>query len=154
MFAKKSLGQNFLNSPRVVSAIVTAGELKEGDVVLEIGPGKGVLTKELLKTPAHIKTIEKDDRLIPMLSQTFEKEIHGGRLEIIHGDILEIDIESSPDGEAINRRITHAPLIISTKIKTTGKSRRINPQLNKPRMRHNCRHPCMIPIKNNFMSSS
>jgi len=94
MFAKKSLGQNFLNSPRVVSAIVTAGELKEGDVVLEIGPGKGVLTKELLKTPAHIKTIEKDDRLIPMLSQTFEKEIHGGRLEIIHGDILEIDIDN------------------------------------------------------------
>ncbi|MEK7607473.1 MAG: 16S rRNA (adenine(1518)-N(6)/adenine(1519)-N(6))-dimethyltransferase RsmA [Patescibacteria group bacterium] len=87
-FAKKSLGQNFLISPRVVGAIVAAGNLKEREIVLEIGPGKGTLTRALLEAGAHVRAIEKDDRLIPILAKVFEKEIANGKLELIHGDVM------------------------------------------------------------------
>ena len=87
-FAKKSLGQNFLTSPRIVDAIIHAGDLKVGETVLEIGPGKGILTRALLLAGAHIKAIEKDDRLIPILAEKFKREISLGKLELIHGDVM------------------------------------------------------------------
>ena len=93
IFAKKSLGQNFLTSPRVVDAIATAGNLSPKDTVIEIGPGKGVLTKALLLSGATVKAIEKDDRLIPILEKEFSQEIANGKLELIHGDIMEMDVE-------------------------------------------------------------
>ncbi|MBX4209422.1 16S rRNA (adenine(1518)-N(6)/adenine(1519)-N(6))-dimethyltransferase RsmA [Candidatus Parcubacteria bacterium] len=95
LFAKKSLGQNFLITPRVVEAIALAGDLHEGETAIEIGPGKGVLTRALLEKGARVKAIEKDDRLIPVLSEEFKKEIADGRLDLIHGDILEMDIDAS-----------------------------------------------------------
>ena len=49
MRAKKSLGQNFLKSSSVVREIVKAGEIKKGDAILEIGPGRGILTEKLLE---------------------------------------------------------------------------------------------------------
>jgi 16S rRNA (adenine1518-N6/adenine1519-N6)-dimethyltransferase len=87
--AKKSLGQNFLHAPQVVSLMVHNAELKTGDTVLEVGPGKGVLTEKLLQTGARVVAVEKDDRAIPFLSDKFKKEIEKGQLELIHADILE-----------------------------------------------------------------
>ncbi len=95
MKAKKSLGQNFLTSTAAVHHMVTASGAKKGDSVLEIGPGKGVLTKALLTTGAHVIVVEKDDRMIPLLSETFSKEITNKQLIVIQGDILNIDIESA-----------------------------------------------------------
>ena len=86
--AKKSLGQNFLNSEGALSSIIEAGKVKKGDIVLEIGPGKGALTKNLLKTGAKVFAIEKDDRLIPVLEELFAKEIKNGKFTLIHGDVL------------------------------------------------------------------
>ncbi len=94
MFQKKSLGQNFLKSPKIIGDIVLASGVKTSDNVLEIGPGDGILTKELLKTGANVVTVEKDDRLIPILSEKFSKEISSGQLKIIHADILDLDIDS------------------------------------------------------------
>lgn len=94
--AKKSLGQNFLISPRVVEAIAAAGNLRPNDLVIEIGPGKGVLTAALLKAGARVRAVEKDDRLIPLLETAFANETTTGKLEIIHGDIL----EEGKDGDA------------------------------------------------------
>lgn len=91
--AKKSLGQNFLISPRVVEAIVLAGEIKEGEHILEIGPGKGVLTRALLRAKAHVKAIEKDNRLIPQLSQEFKTELAEKKFELFHRDVLDIKDE-------------------------------------------------------------
>jgi len=91
MRAKKSLGQNFLKSKAVLADIILASELKSSDTVLEIGPGKGVLTEALLGTGAKVVAVEKDDRLIPLLQEKFAKEISGGKLKLIHGDALEID---------------------------------------------------------------
>ena len=94
IFAKKSLGQNFLNSDGALSAIILAGKVSKGDTVLEIGPGKGALTRKLLETGAKVYAIEKDDRLIPVLEELFAKEIKTGKLTLIHGDVLEFSPSS------------------------------------------------------------
>ena len=93
MRAKKSLGQNFLISPRVSQMIANAGDIETGENVVEIGPGKGALTKELLVAGAKVIAVEKDSSLIPLLEEKFAKEISEKRLEIISGDALgEIDV--------------------------------------------------------------
>ena len=86
--AKKSLGQNFLKSHAALKKMVSAGNVSASDTVLEIGPGKGALTKEILATGAHVIAIEKDDRLIPLLQELFAAEIQNGQLELVHGDAL------------------------------------------------------------------
>jgi 16S rRNA (adenine1518-N6/adenine1519-N6)-dimethyltransferase len=88
---KKSLGQNFLTSVPARIAIIEAGELTASDTVLEIGPGKGFLTKGLLESGAHVVGLEKDRELIPVLSDTFAPEIANKQLTLIEGDALEFD---------------------------------------------------------------
>lgn len=85
--AKKSLGQNFLTSRAVIRDIVDAAGVKEGNDVLEIGPGRGALTEALLSRGARVTAIEKDERLIPVLEKRFEKEIGEGRLKLLCADI-------------------------------------------------------------------
>lgn len=91
MRAKKSLGQNFLNSKTVAQEIVRSALLLSSDTVLEIGPGKGFLTAELLKTGARIIAVEKDDRLIPYLQEKFADEIAKGKFTLIHDDITNFE---------------------------------------------------------------
>ncbi len=86
--AKKSLGQNWLNSPSAINKIVVAGEIKPADTILEIGPGRGALTKALLATDAKVVAIEKDHQLISDLENTFEPELKNGQLQLLEGDIL------------------------------------------------------------------
>lgn len=88
--AKKSLGQNFLNAKGVARDIVAAAKLTPADTVLEIGPGKGFLTTELLASGSHVIAIEKDDRMIPILEETFAGAIQQKQLTLIHGDIVEM----------------------------------------------------------------
>lgn len=87
--AKKSLGQHFLNSKSVLDKIVSAANLKEGDIVLEIGPGTGVLTEALLRSGAKVTAVEKDARACALLKDRFKDEIASGRLVLVEGDILE-----------------------------------------------------------------
>ncbi len=94
MQAKKSLGQNFLASRAHVRAIADAGEVRKGDVVLEVGPGRGILTEELLARGARVAAVEKDDRLIEPLKERFVGEIAARRLKLFHGDILELTPKS------------------------------------------------------------
>ena len=89
--AKKSLGQHFLRSASAVREIVAAGELSAGEVVLEIGPGEGVLTRALLATGAKVIAVEKDSDLIPLLSETFKDEMASGMFTLIEGDVLEFE---------------------------------------------------------------
>ena len=89
--AKKSLGQNFLKSKLIAKKIVSAGKLQKGDTVLEIGPGKGMLTEYLLETGEKVVAVEKDDLLIGLLSERFAKELKSGQFGLIHKDILEFD---------------------------------------------------------------
>lgn len=87
---KKSLGQNFLRSTSIVKKIALSADLVPGEIVLEIGPGKGILTRALLDAGAHVVAVEKDDRLISELRETFASELANGTFELIHGDILEL----------------------------------------------------------------
>lgn len=84
--AKKSLGQNFLSDRRYLTPILEAAELAPSDIVLEIGPGKGVLTEALAGRTGCVVAVELDDRLIAPLRQRFADRPH---VHILHGDILE-----------------------------------------------------------------
>ncbi|HXK37795.1 MAG TPA: 16S rRNA (adenine(1518)-N(6)/adenine(1519)-N(6))-dimethyltransferase RsmA [Candidatus Paceibacterota bacterium] len=85
--AKKTLGQHFLRSDKAIREIVEAGHIVPGDVILEIGPGEGVLTEALLSTGAHIIAIEMDQRCIPILHERFKKEEGEGRFQLLEGDV-------------------------------------------------------------------
>jgi 16S rRNA (adenine1518-N6/adenine1519-N6)-dimethyltransferase len=87
---KKSLGQNFLTSLDTVKKIVSTGNVAPGDIVCEIGPGKGVLTRELLLVGAQVIAIEKDDSLYAHLSEVFKDEIQRGKLTLVHADVLDV----------------------------------------------------------------
>ena len=93
IFAKKSLGQNFLKSKTALLAMIKAGEITNKDTVLEIGPGKGVLTEKLLETGAKVIAVEKDDRLIEVLNEKFATETQKDQFTLIHGDILDMNLE-------------------------------------------------------------
>ena len=86
--AKKSLGQHFLRSDRALREIVEAAALSPDDVVLEIGPGEGVLTAELLRHAGRVIAIEKDEELFVHLSERFVNEIDSKKLILIQGDVL------------------------------------------------------------------
>jgi 16S rRNA (adenine1518-N6/adenine1519-N6)-dimethyltransferase len=92
---RKSLGQNFLKSALALRKIVEAGRLEAGELVLEIGPGKGALTSALLATGARVLAVEKDPELFEFLRVKFEKEIKSRTLVLILGDILELDISET-----------------------------------------------------------
>ncbi|MBA3733113.1 ribosomal RNA small subunit methyltransferase A [Patescibacteria group bacterium] len=98
MHTKKSLGQHFLNSPQIISDIVKASMIDKDEIVIEIGPGEGVLTKALLESGAKVIAIEKDDRLIPELHKSFMKEIALKQLQIVHADILDVEIPHIAEG--------------------------------------------------------
>jgi 16S rRNA (adenine1518-N6/adenine1519-N6)-dimethyltransferase len=116
MLKKKSLGQNFLKSPKIVGDIVLAGKVKSEDTVLEIGPGEGAMTKELLKFALKVITIEKDHRLIPILEEKFKEEIKLGRLEIIEADILDFDISNKEFVKNPYKIIANIPYYITGQI--------------------------------------
>ena len=68
---KKGLGQNFLTDPTVCPAIAGKSEI-DGEGVIEIGPGAGVLTRELAKRAKKVVAIELDTRLMPILAETLD----------------------------------------------------------------------------------
>ncbi len=85
MTPKKSLGQHFLHDPRILGRIADAAGIKPGDRVLEVGPGRGALTAELLARGAQVTAIEKDPDLIPALRARFST------LRLAQGDALAED---------------------------------------------------------------
>ena len=88
---KKSLGQHWLNSPKALREMVESADIAAGDIVLEIGPGKGVLTRSLLAVAEKVVAIEKDRECIAFLQEEFGTDIASGKLEIIDGDVLKFD---------------------------------------------------------------
>src|SRR5438552_2584496 len=84
---RKSLGQHFLMHPRIAERIVAAAGLERGETVLEVGPGRGILTRALLARVGRVVAVETDGALVAALKDSFAPEIREGRLEIIEGDI-------------------------------------------------------------------
>ncbi len=100
MFPKKSLGQNFLTSEAAVFKSVQAAQIVPGETVLEVGPGKGVLTRALLDAGAHVIAIEKDHELIGRLSTDFAAEIASSKMKLVEADALTVTPESLGLGTA------------------------------------------------------
>ena len=89
-FFKKSLGQNFLTDGNIVRKIISALDVREDDVIVEIGPGLGALTDELVKLPNRIIAIEKDDRFATRLNARYDLP----NVSVIHGDALKYDFST------------------------------------------------------------
>lgn len=85
----KSLGQNFLIDENILRKIVDGARIGKGDRVLEIGPGVGTMTQELARRAERVVAVEIDKALLPILSETLAEFPN---VEIIHGDILKLDM--------------------------------------------------------------
>lgn len=107
MHAKKSLGQNFLMHARIAERIALSAKLGPNAVVFEIGPGTGMLTRELLKLAKKVIAIEADAELFEKLQGDFADEISSGHLELVHGDIRTFDIASLSKGYALVANIPY-----------------------------------------------
>ena len=88
--ADKKLGQNFLISDEAVSKIIDSSDITENDLVIEIGPGLGTLTKELLERAGKVICIELDPRMVKILKERFSLY---DNFEIIYEDVLKVDLE-------------------------------------------------------------
>ncbi len=87
---KKSLGQNFLTDEHALAQIVASAGVTRDDVVLEIGPGLGSLTRHLAQAARHVVAVEIDRMLIPPLESVIAREAYPN-VSIVPGDILQID---------------------------------------------------------------
>jgi len=91
----KKMGQNFLISKEPLKKMIAAAELKKNDVVLEIGPGFGVLTTELAPRVGQLIVVEKDKRLAEFLHKNIKTKKHK-KIKIINNDVLKLLITDYP----------------------------------------------------------
>jgi len=89
---KKSLGQHFLTSEIVPKWMCEAGAVAGGDTVFEIGPGLGMLTKEILARGAKVIALEADKRAIELLQEQYAEQITEGNLLLHHGDARTLNL--------------------------------------------------------------
>ena len=104
----KRLGQNFLIDPNIVRKIVALAELSPNDHVLEIGPGRGILTEALSRTAGRVTAIEVDSRLHAYL-ETKQAELPN--VELVCDDALAYPVENLPMGTIV---VANLPYYIST----------------------------------------
>ncbi|XP_015866369.2 ribosomal RNA small subunit methyltransferase [Ziziphus jujuba] len=88
----KSKGQHILKNPLLVDSIVQKSGIKSTDVVLEIGPGTGNLTKKLLEAGKMVIAVEVDPRMVLELQRRFQGTPLSNRLKVIQGDVLKTDL--------------------------------------------------------------
>ena len=104
----KRLGQNFLIDPNIVRKIVALAELRSGDHVVEIGPGRGILTEALSHAAGRVTAVEVDPRLHAYL-ETRQAELPN--VELVCEDALAYPVESLPIGTVV---VANLPYYIST----------------------------------------
>jgi 16S rRNA (adenine1518-N6/adenine1519-N6)-dimethyltransferase len=106
----KAFGQNFLIDTHALAKIVDAAEVSAEESVLEIGPGLGVLTRELAGKAKHVTTVELDKRLLPVLNETLKDLTN---VTLVHGDGLLFDFEQVPVGSLL---VANLPYNVGTAI--------------------------------------
>ena len=106
--ANKSLGQNFLINEEVVNNIVNSSNICKDDLVIEIGPGLGTLTEELLQNAGKVIAIELDERMIKILKERF---IAYNNFEIINEDVLKVDLRNLIKAEKQSNNLKNAKIV-------------------------------------------
>jgi 16S rRNA (adenine1518-N6/adenine1519-N6)-dimethyltransferase len=114
-FAKKSLGQNFLVDETFVQMIISSLNPQTDETIIEIGPGRGALTKYLVESGANVIAIELDRDLVPLLQKEFQDYKN---FKIIEQDALEVDFSqlSTLDSQLSTKLVANLPYYISTAI--------------------------------------
>lgn len=106
--ANKNLGQNFLISQEVVEKIVDCSQITKEDLVIEIGPGLGTLTKYLLEKAGKVICIELDTKMLQILEDRFSLYKN---FEIINNDVLKVDLKNIIKKEKENQEIKNAKIV-------------------------------------------
>lgn len=106
--ANKSLGQNFLIDDEVIIDIVDGANVSENDLVIEIGPGLGSMTKLLLEKAKKVICVELDKKMINVLCERFKDSKN---LEIINADILKLDLNKLIEEEKTNNQIENVRIV-------------------------------------------
>ena len=106
--AVKSLGQNFLINEEVVNKIVECSEIAKDDLIIEIGPGLGTLTKELLERAGKVICIEIDEKMIQILQDRFALY---DNFELINNDVLKVNLQEVIKKEKETGRIKNAKVV-------------------------------------------
>lgn len=106
--ANKSLGQNFLINENVVNTIVDCSEITERDLVIEIGPGLGTLTKYLLERAGKVICIELDRKMVKILDERFK---FYDNFSILNQDVLKVDLESLIKKEKNIKKIKNVKIV-------------------------------------------
>jgi 16S rRNA (adenine1518-N6/adenine1519-N6)-dimethyltransferase len=109
----KSLGQNFLIDDSVLDDIVDGAEVNEEDFIIEIGPGVGTLTRELLKRAKRVCSIELDEKLLPILQEEL-KDFNN--FDLIHKDALKVDFNELIGDEKSVKLVANLPYYLTTPI--------------------------------------
>ncbi len=110
--ANKKLGQNFLINQEIIDEIVQKSEITNEDVVIEIGPGLGSLTKALLGKAKKVVVIELDPNMVDVLKSRFLND----NLEIVFGDVLKVDLNEIIGKETSVKVVANLPYYITTPI--------------------------------------
>lgn len=124
----KRLGQNFLIDKNVLKKIIEAGELKPDDIVLEIGPGLGILTLELAKRAKKVIAVEKDRTLCQLLSNIL-KSVGINNVKIINKDVLQISNFPACAEASAGRKFLISKQIRNSNFKIDSKFKIINYKL-------------------------
>lgn len=90
---RPTLSQNFLHNERLVRRLVQKANFSPLDTVLEIGPGKGIITRELFKSAGHVLAIELDEKLVKILMKSCVQQ---DNLTVFSGDFLEFPLPATP----------------------------------------------------------
>jgi len=106
---KKRLGQNFLINSEVISDIIKFADIKPDDIILEIGPGVGFVTEQLVKYAKKVIAVELDEEAVKELSK-----LNANNLEIIHADILKTDLAELCNGKL--KVVANIPYYITSPI--------------------------------------
>ena len=106
--ANKALGQNFLISQEVVDKIVESSNISKEDLVIEIGPGLGTLTKELLEKAGKVIAIELDDKMLQILNDRFALY---DNFELINNDVLKVDLGKIIEKEKKENNLKKAKVV-------------------------------------------
>ncbi|HET6596406.1 MAG TPA: 16S rRNA (adenine(1518)-N(6)/adenine(1519)-N(6))-dimethyltransferase RsmA [Anaerolineales bacterium] len=140
--AHKGLGQNFLQDPLALEAIVAAAEIQVTDSVLEIGPGLGSLTRYLAESAEKVIAVELDAKLIPPLKDVLSRYQN---VQIIHGDILKLSLKDliEDDGYLVVANIPYyiTSAVIRHLLENQSKPRRIVLTIQKEVARRICAKP-------------